>query len=363
MQKVLFIDRDGTIILEPPDEQIDSLEKLEFYPGVIVNLHRIATETDFELVLVTNQDGLGAPSFPEETFRPAHEKMLRLLAGEGIRFSEVLIDRSLPADKAPTRKPGTGMLTKYLQGDYDLANSFVIGDRLSDVQLAQNLGAQAIYLSDQPSENAALTTRDWAEVYRFLVSRPRQVEVHRATSETDIRVRLNIDGTGAYDIDTGIAFFDHMLAQVARHAHCDLHIHVRGDLEIDEHHTIEDTALALGEAFRKALGSKRGIERYGFFLPMDDARARVALDFSGRSWLVWKAKFRRERLGEMPTEMFLHFFKSFCDTAGCNLFVKAKGQNEHHKIEAVFKAFGRALGQAVRRQPGNTDIPSTKGVL
>ncbi len=363
MKKALFIDRDGTIILEPPDEQIDSLEKLEFYPGVIVNLHRIAKETDFELVMVTNQDGLGTPAFPEETFRPAHEKMLRLLAGEGIEFSEVLIDRTLPQENAPTRKPGTAMLTKYLQGDYDLANSFVIGDRLSDVELAQNLGAQAIFLADQPAEGAVLTTRDWSEVYRFLTTRPRQTEVHRRTRETDIRVRLLLEGAGRSDIDTGLGFFDHMLEQIARHARCDLEIFANGDLEIDEHHTIEDTALALGEAFRRALGDKRGIERYGFFLPMDDARAQVALDFSGRSWLVWKAKFHRERIGEMPTELFAHFFKSFCDAAGCNLFVRAKGKNEHHKIEAIFKAFGRALGQAVRKQQGNSDIPSTKGVL
>ncbi len=363
MKKVLFIDRDGTIILEPPDEQIDSLEKLEFYPGVIVNLHRIVQETEFELVMVTNQDGLGTASFPEDTFWPAHEKMLRLLAGEGIEFSEVLIDRTFPEDNAPTRKPGTAMLEKYLHGEYDLASSFVIGDRLSDVQLAKNLGAQAIFLSDQPAKDAALSTRDWAEVARFLIERPRRAEVQRRTKETDIRVQVQLEGSGRARIDTGLGFFDHMLEQIARHARCDLDISTHGDLEIDEHHTIEDTALALGEAFRRALGDKRGLERYGFFLPMDDARARVALDFSGRSWLVWKAKFRRERIGDVPTEMFSHFFKSFCDSAGCNLFVQAKGKNEHHKIEAIFKAFGRSLGQAVRKQQGNTDIPSTKGVL
>ncbi len=363
MKKVLFIDRDGTIILEPPDKQIDSLEKLAFYPGVIVNLHRIARETDYELVMVSNQDGLGTASFPEETFRPAHQKMLDILEGEGIRFAEILIDRSLPEENAPTRKPGTALLGKYIHGQYDLANSYVIGDRLTDVQLAENLGAQAIYLSDEPVPAAALTTRDWSEIYRYLANRPRRATISRTTNETDLRVQLNLDGTGEHDIRTGLGFFDHMLAQIARHSRCDLHIRAEGDLETDEHHTIEDAALALGNAFREALGSKRGIERYGFFLPMDDARARAALDFGGRSWLVWKVKFKRERIGDVPTEMFFHFFKSFCDGAACNLFVKAKGANEHHKIEAVFKAFGRALGQAVRRQEGNLDIPSTKGVL
>lgn len=363
MKKALFIDRDGTIIIEPPDEQIDSLEKLEFYPGVIRNLYRIATELDYELVMVTNQDGLGTASFPEETFWPAQNKMLHTLRGEGIEFDDVLIDRTFPADNAPTRKPGTGLLTAYLNGEYDLANSFVIGDRASDVKLAQNLGAKAIRITSEADPEAALTTTDWNEIYRFLKLPPRTARIERRTSETTIQITLNLDGTGQAEIDTGLGFFDHMLEQIARHSGADLHIKVEGDLDVDEHHTIEDTALALGEAFTQALGDKKGLERYGFVLPMDEARAMVALDFSGRNWLVWKAKFKREKVGDMPTEMFYHFFKSFSDTAKMTLHIRAKGRNEHHKIEAIFKAFGRALKMALRRDPQRMDIPSTKGIL
>lgn len=363
LKKVLFIDRDGTIIAEPPDEQIDSLEKLIFVPGVIVNLHRIATELDFELVMVTNQDGLGTDSFPEDTFWPAHNKMLTTLEGEGIRFSEILIDRSLPHQNAPTRKPRTGMLEKYLQGNYDLANSFVIGDRPSDAELAKNLGSRMIFFSKTAHLKTDLSTTDWNKIYRFLRFPPRAAQVNRNTSETEIAVRLNIDGSGKAEIDTGLGFFDHMLEQLARHSGCDLRIRVSGDLQVDEHHTIEDTALALGEAFSRALGDKRGIDRYGFLLPMDDSLAQVVLDFSGRNWLVWNAEFTREKIGEMPTEMFFHFFKSFSDTAKCNLNIKAEGQNEHHKIEAIFKAVAKSIKMAVRRNEGNRQIPSTKGAL
>lgn len=361
MKKVLFIDRDGTIIKEPADEQIDSFEKLEFYPGAISNLAKIATLLDYELVMVTNQDGLGTDSFPEDTFWPAHNLMMKALEGEGIRFSEVLIDRSFPADNAPTRKPRTGLLTHYIKGNYDLQNSFVIGDRKTDVELAKNLGAKAIFISDQKAD-CELTTTSWKEIYRFLKEQPRLGSVHRKTWETDIQIELNLDGSGKSNIQTGLGFFDHMLEQLAKHGNMDLMVKVDGDLHIDEHHTIEDVALALGEAFDNALGSRKGIQRYGFLLPMDDCLAQVAIDFGGRPWCVWKADFKREKIGEMPTEMFSHFFKSFSDKARCNLNIKAEGQNEHHKIEAIYKTWARAIRMAVS-QTSDGSMPSTKGVL
>lgn len=363
MKKVLFIDRDGTIIFEPEDEQVDSLEKLEFLSGAIIYLHKIAIELDYELVMVTNQDGLGTDSFPEDTFWPAHEKMLKTLTDQEISFSKVLIDRTFPADNAETRKPGTGMLTEYIEGDYDMANSFVIGDRLSDVELAKNLGAQGIFISDQKEPTAALTTTDWKDIYHYLRLPQRRFQTQRKTKETDIVVTLQLDGSGEAAIDTGIGFFDHMLEQIARHGLMDLEVRVNGDLEIDEHHTIEDTAITLGEAFAQALGDKKGIERYGFCLPMDDSLAQVAIDFGGRNWLVWEAEFKREMIGKMPTEMFYHFFKSFSDAAKCNLNIKVEGQNEHHKIESIFKAFAKALKMAVKRDPENDTLPSTKGIL
>ncbi len=362
MKKVLFIDRDGTIIAEPRDEQIDSYEKLSFLPGAISALARIARELDYELVMVTNQDGLGSASFPEETFWPAHNKMLEILRGEGVVFREILIDRSLPGDKAPGRKPGTAMLTHYMKGDYDLAASYVIGDRESDVQLARNLGARAIRITRDQEGQAELCSVSWDEIYRYLKQRPRRAEVRRTTRETDIALSLNLDGTGEARIATGLGFFDHMLDQLARHGGFDLEITVKGDLRVDEHHTIEDTGLALGEAFDKALGSRKGVRRYGFLLPMDESLAQVAVDFGGRPWLVWQAEFRREKIGEMPTEMFSHFFKSFCDTARCTLNISVEGENEHHKIEAVFKAWARALSQAATRTHDGR-VPSTKGRL
>ncbi len=370
MKKVLFIDRDGTLIIEPPiDYQVDSLEKLEFYPGVFQNLSKIANELDYELVMVTNQDGLGTEAFPEDTFWPAHNKMMQALINEGVEFDEVLIDRTFPDDNAPTRKPGTGLLTHYLKGDYDLAQSFVIGDRLSDVALAQNLGAQSILLQEENNPEADLTTTSWHEIYQFLARQPRIGTVNRKTKETDISITVNLDGSGQSTIDTGIGFFDHMLEQIAKHGQVDLTIFARGDLHnppnytgVDEHHTIEDVGLALGEAFRKALGSKIGIERYGFLLPMDDSLAQVALDFGGRPWLVWDAQFKREKIGDMPTEMFSHFFKSFSDAAQCNLNIKVEGDNEHHKIEGIFKAFAKAIKMA-KTKDGSHSIPSTKGSL
>ncbi|RYE44613.1 MAG: bifunctional histidinol-phosphatase/imidazoleglycerol-phosphate dehydratase HisB, partial [Sphingobacteriales bacterium] len=335
MQKILFIDRDGTIIDEPKtDFQIDSLEKLFFLPKALSNLRKIAEETDYKLVMVTNQDGLGTDSFPEDTFWPAHNKMLQSLENENIHFDDILIDRSFPHENLPTRKPGTGMLTDYLNGDYDLANSYVIGDRITDVQLAVNLGAKAIFIGENPILNIAheqvtkLVTTDWDSIYEFLKLPPRIVTIERNTRETQIKIELNLDGKGKSDIDTGLGFYDHMLDQLAKHSGADLTIHVKGDLHIDEHHTIEDTALALGEAYLKALGDKKGISRYGFLLPMDDALAQVAIDFSGRPWIVWEAEFKREKIGEMPTEMFYHFFKSFSDTSKCNLNIKCEGQNE-----------------------------------
>lgn len=380
MKKVLFIDRDGTLVIEPPvDYQLDSLEKLEFYPKVMRNLGFIRNNLDFEFVMVTNQDGLGTSSFPEETFWPAHNLMMKTLKGEGITFDDVCIDRSMPEDNAPTRKPRTGMLTKYLDDRaYDLAHSFVIGDRPTDVELAKNLGCRAIFLQDDatllnPERGAttcegleaycALITQDWDKVTEFLFAGERKAEVRRTTKETDIHVALNLDGNGHCDIATGLGFFDHMLEQIGKHGCIDLAIRVKGDLEVDEHHTIEDTALALGECIYQALGSKRGIERYGYALPMDDSLCQVCLDFGGRPWLVWDAEFRREKIGEMPTEMFLHFFKSLSDAAKMNLNIKAEGQNEHHKIEGIFKALARALKMAVKRDIYHFELPSSKGVL
>jgi imidazoleglycerol-phosphate dehydratase/histidinol-phosphatase len=377
MKKALFIDRDGTIILEPQtDFQIDSYEKLEFLPGVISALRTIAEQTEYELILVTNQDGLGTEAFPEGTFWPAHELMRKVLAGEGVHFAAEHIDRSYPHDHLPTRKPGTGMLTEYLTGAYDLAGSYVIGDRLTDVQLALNLGARAILINPPnkaseapgltPEQEAAtaLITADWQAVAGYLRLPPRRATVERITNETQIEIDLNLDGRGRAEMQTGLGFFDHMLDQLAKHSGSDLRVRVRGDLHIDEHHTVEDTALALGEAYRLALGDKRGTNRYGFLLPMDDALAQVALDFSGRPWLVWEAQFRRERVGDVPTELFHHFFKSFSDAARCNLNVKVEGDNEHHKIEAIFKAFAKSIKMAVQRNVQELDsLPSTKGVL
>lgn len=364
MKKVLFIDRDGTIIKEPPtDFQVDSLEKLEFVPKAISNLRKIAEETDYELVMVTNQDGLGTDSFPEKDFWPAQFKMLKTLEQENVFFKAIHVDKTFEHENAATRKPRTGLLTQYFSGDYDLGNSYVIGDRFTDVQLAKNLGAKAIFIGD-PNPDAALSTKDWDDIYTFLRMPPRQAEVRRTTSETDIYIKLNLDGSGKCDISTGLHFFDHMLEQLGKHGSTDLEIKVKGDLHIDEHHTIEDTALALGEAYLKALGDKKGIYRYGFMLPMDDALAQVAIDFGGRPWLVWDAKYSREKVGDMPTELFYHFFKSFSDTAKCNLNIKVEGDNEHHKIEATFKGLARAIKMAVMRDPRNINqLPSTKGVL
>ena len=376
-QKVLFIDRDGTIIREPEDEQIDAFEKLVFYPKVFQYLGRIAKELDFELVMVTNQDGLGTKSFPEDTFWPVHNFILETFKAEGIEFKDQCIDRTFPKDNAPTRKPKTGLLTKYFSRDYDLVNSFVIGDRLTDIELAKNLGAKGIFINDKTNLGTdeisiklddlksyiALETNDWEAIYKFLKVEDRTGSITRNTNETKIKIDLNLDGTGKSNINTGISFFDHMLDQLARHGQLDLNIKVDGDLEVDEHHTIEDTAIALGEIFAKTLGNKLGIERYGFCLPMDDCLSQVAIDFGGRNWLVWEADFKREKIGKMPTEMFFHFFKSFSDGAKCNLNIKAEGTNEHHKIEAIFKAFAKAIKMAVKRDVEKMILPSTKGLL
>jgi imidazoleglycerol-phosphate dehydratase/histidinol-phosphatase len=378
MKKVLFIDRDGTMVLEPDGYQLDSLDKLEFYPKAFQYLAKIATELEYELVMVTNQDGLGTDSFPEDTFWPTQNFILRAFENEGILFDDIFVDRSFPEDNAPTRKPRTGMLLKYIDNlEYDLVNSFVLGDRLTDVELAKNLGAKAIFLNttdgagnteiaskrEELDSVITLQSTDWKEIYEFLKLESRSATISRKTNETDIYIHLNLDGTGKSKIETGIAFFDHMLDQIARHGQMDLEILVKGDLEVDEHHTIEDTAIALGEVFAKALGNKLGIERYGFCLPMDDCLAQVAIDFGGRNWLVWETEFKREMVGKMPTEMFLHFFKSFSDGAKANINIKAEGQNEHHKIEAIFKAFAKAIKVAVKRDPEKMILPSTKGML
>ena len=362
MKKVLFIDRDGTIIVEPEDEQIDSFEKLAFLPGVITCLSKIVRETDFELVMVTNQDGLGTATFPEDTFWPVHNKILDILKGEGIIFAEIFIDKTIPAQNAPTRKPGTAMLVKYLAKGIDLNSSYVIGDRLTDVELAKNLGCKALLIGEERSQDADLTTRDWNGIYEYLKQIPRTAIVERITTETEILIELNLDGAGRSTINTGLGFYDHMLEQIARHGNVDLKIQVKGDLRVDEHHTVEDVAIGLGDAVLKALGKKKSIERYSFILPMDDCLAQVALDFGGRSWLVWDVQFLREKIGELPTELFFHFFKSFSDSAKCNLNIKAEGQNEHHKIEAIFKAFAKAIKQAVK-QTDNFSIPTTKGSI
>ncbi|MFD2907829.1 bifunctional histidinol-phosphatase/imidazoleglycerol-phosphate dehydratase HisB [Flavobacterium ardleyense] len=377
-KKVLFIDRDGTLVLEPENYQLDSLTKLEFYPKAFQYMSKIAQELDFELVMITNQDGLGTSSFPEDTFWPTQNFILKAFENESVKFDEIFIDRSFPEDNAPTRKPRTGMLTKYLNNsDYDLANSYVIGDRITDVELAKNLGSKAIFIKNEADlggseivasveelQNViALQTTDWKQIYEFLKLDERTASITRKTNETDIFIQLNLDGTGKSNIDTGISFFDHMLDQIARHGQMDLDIQVKGDLEVDEHHTIEDTAIALGEVFATALGNKLGIERYGFCLPMDDCLAQVAIDFGGRNWLVWETEFKREMIGKMPTEMFFHFFKSFTDGAKANLNIKCEGSNEHHKIEAIFKAFAKAIKVAVKRDTEKMILPSTKGML
>ncbi len=355
MKRALFIDRDGTILVEPADEQIDSFEKFHFLPGAIRNLNFIRKKLDFEFVLVSNQDGLGTDSYPEEDFWPTHNMMLDILKSENVEFDDQCIDRSFPKDNLPTRKPGTAMLTKYMQGDYDLANSYVIGDRQTDKQLAQNLGCKYLILGDN--------VQSWDEITELLFAGERTASVRRTTKETDIDIWLNLDGTGQCDINTGLGFFDHMLEQIGKHGNIDLKIHVEGDLNVDEHHTIEDTGIALGECIAKAIGDKRGIERYGYTLPMDDCLCSVCLDFGGRAWLVWDAEFHRERIGDMPTEMFLHFFKSFSDAARINLNIKAEGENEHHKIEGIFKALARSIKMAVKRDIYKYQLPSSKGVL
>jgi imidazoleglycerol-phosphate dehydratase/histidinol-phosphatase len=371
MKKVLFIDRDGTLIIEPSDQQIDSLEKLEFYPGVFSGLSQVVAANAFELVMVTNQDGLGTNSFPEDTFWPAQNKMLKTLSNENINFSAIHVDRSFPHENKATRKPGTAMLTQYFSSDYDLNNSFIIGDRITDIELAKNLGCKGILINDgsllqtlkekKLEEYCSLITTSWSDISTFLIRPMRKVDHVRKTKETDIKIYLNLDGTGVANNKTGLGFFDHMLDQLAKHGNIDLAVDVKGDLHIDEHHTIEDTALAIGEAFGKALGDKRGIERYGYCLPMDDCLAQAAIDFGGRPWLVWEAEFKREKIGEMPTEMFFHFFKSFSDASKCNLNIKAEGVNEHHKIEAIFKAFAKSIKMALKRE-GN-ELPTTKGII
>lgn len=376
MKQVLFIDRDGTLAIEPPvDFQLDSFDKLEFFPGVFQYLGKIAKELNFKIVMVTNQDGLGTDAFPEDTFWPVHNFLIQSFKNEGVEFDEQIIDRTFEHENAPTRKPRIGLLTHYLKDGYDLENSFVIGDRLTDIELAKNLGAKGILINvegqEKPNQEAiakfkeviALETSSWEDIYKFLKVSRRFGSIERNTNETKIKIDLNLDGTGKSNIETGIAFFDHMLDQIARHGQMDLNIKVDGDLEVDEHHTIEDTAIALGEVFAKTLGNKLGIERYGFCLPMDDCLAQVAIDFGGRNWLVWEAEFKREMIGQMPTEMFYHFFKSFTDGAKCNLNIKSEGTNEHHKIEAIFKAFAKAIKMAVKRDAEKMILPSTKGVL
>lgn len=378
MKKILFIDRDGTLCIEPDDYQVDSFEKLKFYPEVFKYLTKIAEELDYDLVMVTNQDGLGTDSHPEENFWAVQNFIIDTFKGEGVNFTEVIIDKTFPHENAPTRKPGTALLTHYFDTEkYDLANSFVLGDRITDVALAKNLGSKAIWINQDASlgadeiaeqkhelkEYIALDTTNWKDIYEFLKVGKREVEHRRTTKETDIYIKLNLDGKGDAKISTGLHFFDHMLEQIARHGSIDLEINAKGDLHIDEHHTIEDTGIALGEAIAKAFGDKRGIERYGFCLPMDDCLAQAAIDFGGRNWIVWDAEFKREKVGEMPTEMFYHFFKSFSDASKSNLNIKAEGQNEHHKIEAIFKAFAKAIKMAAKRDVNNMQLPSTKGLL
>ncbi|SKB74796.1 imidazoleglycerol-phosphate dehydratase [Soonwooa buanensis] len=377
MKKILFIDRDGTLILEPEDYQVDSFEKLEFYPEVFTYLGKIAKELDFELVMVTNQDGLGTEAHPEEKFWPIQNFVIKAFENESVKFDAIYIDKTFAHENAPTRKPETGLLTNYINNpNYDLTNSFVIGDRITDVKLAQNLGSKAFFIANdetlganeiEQNENLdeviVLKTTSWQTIYEFLKLKNRSASIERNTNETKIKIELNLDGTGKSEISTGFPFFDHMLDQIARHGQMDLKIKVDGDLQVDEHHTIEDTAIALGEVFSKALGDKLGIERYGFTLPMDDCLAQVAIDFGGRNWLVWDANFKREMIGQMPTEMFYHFFKSFTDGAKANLNIKAEGSNEHHKIEAIFKAFAKAIKMAVKRDSEKMILPSTKGML
>ncbi|WP_332025321.1 bifunctional histidinol-phosphatase/imidazoleglycerol-phosphate dehydratase HisB [Kaistella sp.] len=361
-KKVLFIDRDGTIIREPEDFQIDSFEKLEFLPNVFSSLSKIARELNYELVMVSNQDGLGTDSFPEDTFWPVHNFIINTLKNEGVNFAEIFIDPSFEHENKPTRKPGTAMLSKFIYGNYDLENSFVIGDRKTDIKLAENLGSKSIFIGEEENTLATFVTQDWNEIYQYLKSVPRIGKVKRETLETSINIEVNLDGSGVSEINTGLPFFDHMLQQISRHGNLDLKVQVKGDLEIDEHHTVEDTAIALGDAFLQALGNKKAISRYGFLLPMDDCLAQVAVDFGGRPWLVWEAEFKREKIGDVPTELFFHFFKSFSDQARCNLNIKAEGDNEHHKIEATFKAFAKAVKMAVSKTE-NYNIPSTKGIL
>jgi imidazoleglycerol-phosphate dehydratase/histidinol-phosphatase len=373
MKKVLFIDRDGTLIKEPDDKQVDSLEKLEFMPKVFKNLSMIKQSLDYELVIITNQDGLGTDSFPENTFWPVQDKIIKTFKNEGITFDDVLIDKSFPHENASTRKPDTGLLKKYTGGEYDLVNSFVIGDRITDIELSKNLGAKGILYSGKIKMNeikkrgleeyCAYVTDNWDKIYEILALGIRKINVQRKTGETEVSIDLNLDGSGLSEVKTGLGFFNHILEQIPKHSGIDMILQVKGDLEVDEHHTVEDTAIALGEAMNKALGDKRGIERYGFVLPMDDSLAQVAIDFSGRNWIEWDVDFRREKIGDVPTEMFYHFFKSFSDSARCNLNIKAEGKNEHHKIEAIFKAFARAVKMAVKRDASNTGIPTTKGVL
>ena len=374
MKKALFIDRDGTLVVEPPvDFQVDSLEKLEYLPGVFRNLSFIRQQLDYELIMVSNQDGMGRAQYPEEVYNLIQQKILTAFQNEGITFDGIHIDRSMPEDNLPTRKPGTAMLTAYMEGAYDLANSFVIGDRMTDIELARNLGAKAILLGEQDQQpeideaglisHCSYIAGDWSAIYTYLLRNRRRAQIVRETSETRICIDLSLDGTNQYKISTGIGFFDHMLEQIARHGGIDLEVEVTGDLHIDEHHSIEDTGLALGEAFSKALGDRRGIDRYGFLLPMDESEAKVSMDLGGRSAMVWKAAFSREKIGDMPTEMFEHFFKSFSDSAKCNLHIEVEGKNEHHKAEAIFKAFAKVLMQAVKRNPWQSEIPSTKGAL
>ncbi|MCL4106774.1 UNVERIFIED_CONTAM: hypothetical protein GTU68_048218 [Idotea baltica] len=355
MKKILFLDRDGVLAVEPPEDyQLDSLEKLELMPGVLRYLPQIMEQLDFELVMVTNQDGLGTEIFPEETFWPAHNKIVEALKNEGVVFDDIYIDKTFESENKDTRKPGTGMLHKYLDGTYDLEGSYVVGDRLSDMQLAKNLGAKGILINPEIKED---------DIYEFLLLKERLVHHERNTNETKIRIELMLDGQGQSKLDTGLGFFDHMLEQIAKHGAMNLNVLVDGDLQVDEHHTIEDTGIAMGEAFKIAIGNKLGIERYGYALPMDDCEAHVSIDFGGRAWIVWDAEFKREKVGDMPTEMFFHFFKSFSDAAACNLNIKASGTNEHHKIEAIFKAFARAIRKAVKRDPEYMVLPSTKGSL